>query len=266
MSEPETSVPPPPAAGAGRDEQAESSGAAGRAVSPTTTSAIPVATDFRAVAEQEFREVQRVCVFFGAMLLPVLAVMGWTYHSDSSDATIELGGGAVLYLAIAAFAIAWRREWRHLLRWPPGVSRHFIVILVALPLCSVTIAHFLGVWGKAMKWPVADLTDGFGEDGYPLWLLFVSMVVLPPLFEEVAFRGVLLAKLQRLMGPTQAIWVTAVLFGVIHFSVLSMVVLQVPLGAVAGYLTRRTGSLLPAIWLHAAHNLGVLLIDLRAEI
>ena len=53
------------------------------------------------------------------------------------------------------------------------------------------------------------------------------------------------------------------LFGGVHFSVLSMVVFLVPLGAVAGHLTRRTGSLLPAIWIHAAHNLGVLVIELR---
>ena len=39
---------------------------------------------------------------------------------------------------------------------------------------------------------------------------------------------------------------------------------RLALDAVAAYLTRRTGSLLPAIGIHAAHNLGVLFLDLYA--
>jgi membrane protease YdiL (CAAX protease family) len=67
-----------------------------------------------------------------------------------------------------------------------------------------------------------------------------------------------------LTSPTapQAIWVTATLFGVLHFSVLGMLVFLVPLAAVAGYLTRETKSLLPAIAIHAAHSAGVLILDL----
>lgn len=104
--------------------------------------------DVRALAEQEFRDVQRVCVFYGAMLLPILVATAWSFHTESSDAAIELWACAALYTAIVAFAIAWRREWRDLLRWPPGLSNRLAVLLIALPLCSVAARIFSARGGK----------------------------------------------------------------------------------------------------------------------
>jgi uncharacterized protein len=89
--------------------------------------------------------------------------------------------------------------------------------------------------------------------------------VLPPIFEEIAFRGVLLSKLRRLTGSAQAIWASALLFGLLHFSVLSMAAFLVPLAVVAGYLTRRTGSLFPAIAIHAIHNAGAVLLAVLGQ-
>ena len=223
------------------------------------------ALDRRVQFEQDFRDVQRVCVMFGAMLLPNLGAIGWSYHTQSNDLEIEFGGGAALYLVIAGFALAWRHEWQHLMRRPVAWSRRWLVLTTITPLCSIIAAGLLSAACRALGLPIEDLTHGYGEDRYPLWLLFVWIAVLPPFFEEIAFRGVLLAKLQRLMGSTQAIWVTAVLFGVVHFSVLSMAAFLVPLAAVAGYLTRKTGSLLPAIGMHALHNTGAVLMSLAIK-
>jgi uncharacterized protein len=221
------------------------------------------ATDHRHKLELEFRDVQRVCVFYAAMLVPVIAVLGWSFHSHNDSIALEFRGGAALYTVILAFSIAWRREWLHLMRVPGEWSRRLFVITVCTPLCSIMVAHFFAAWIETLGLPVRGVTRGFGdENGYPVWLLFVWAAVLPPVFEEIAFRGLLLAKLERLMGPAQAIWVSALLFGILHLSVLSLAVFLVPLAAVAGYVTRRTGSLLPAIVIHALHNAGVVCLEL----
>lgn len=173
--------------------------------------------------------------------------------------------GALLYLAIAGFAIAWRAEWLHLLRWPTEWTRRCVVLTLATPICSITAAHFFVVWIKTTGFPVDDLSRGFGGGGYPIWLLFIWLAVLPPIFEEIAFRGLLLSKLTQVMSPAHAIWVSALVFGIIHFSVVSLAVFLVPLGAAAAYLTRRTQSLLPAIAIHAVHNAGVTWLELLAR-
>jgi uncharacterized protein len=220
------------------------------------------AMDRRHQLELEFRDVQRICIFYAAMLGPVIAVLGWSFHTRNDSLAIEFQGGAALYVAILAFSIAWRREWLHLVRVPAEWSRRLLVITVATPICSITVAHFFTAWVETFGIPVRDVARGFGDDGYPVWLLFIWAAVLPPVFEEIAFRGLLLAKLERLMRPIQAIWVSALLFGILHLSVLSLAVFLVPLAAVAGYLTRRTGSLLPAIVIHAVHNAGIVCLEL----
>ena len=222
----------------------------------------PSAEERRQQWELEFRDVQRLAVFYGAMLLPILALTGYAFHTGSARVELEFAGGAILYAVIAGFAFAWRHEWIALLRWPVERSRRWVALTAAVPLCSIPAAYVMGRWAEIWGWPVNDLTTDFLDGGYPAWLAFIWVAVLPPVFEEIAFRGMLLAKLQRLMHSTQAIWVCAVLFGVVHFSLVSMAVFLVPVAVAAGYLTRQTRSLLPAIALHAAHNGGMVAIEL----
>lgn len=212
--------------------------------------------------EQEFRNVKRAVGFYAAMLLPLLVATGWSYHTRSTAIENDFWTAGALYLVIAGGAAMWRRDWWDLVKLPSGISRHRLITVGFVPLVSISAAELLHFLAESLGLPVQDLMAGFGEDGYPVWLLGVQIVVLAPVFEEVAFRGILVSQLQQVMTSTQAIWVAAILFGVLHFSVLSMAVFLVPLGAVSGFLTRETRSLLPAIAVHAAHNAGVLLLSL----
>ena len=225
---------------------------------PATTGMV----DRRQQWEEEFRDVQRVCVFYAAMLLPILVLTGYAFHTKNDAVEIELWGGAVFYATIAGFAIAWRNEWAPLVRWPVAWSGRWLALTVVAPLCSIPAAYLVGRWAQAMGWPVNELTAGFREGGYPVWVSFLWVAVLPPICEEIAFRVILLPKLQKLMRQTQALWVSAVLFGVLHFSLVSMAVFLVPIAAVAAYLTRETRSLMPAIAMHAAHNAGIVSLEM----
>ncbi len=227
--------------------------------SPPASRSLPDPTD---QLEQEFRNVRRAGGFYAAMLLPLLVATGWSYHTRSSAVEIDFWTAGALYTVIAVCATLWRRDWLHLVRLPSGGSRRWLVAVGLIPLVSISAAELLHHWALSFGLPVQDIMAGYGGDGYPVWLLALGIIVLAPVFEEVAFRGVLVAQLQRVMTPVQAVWVAAIMFGVLHLSALSMEAFLVPLGAVAGFLTRATKSLLPAIAIHAAHNAGVLLFSL----
>lgn len=212
--------------------------------------------------EQEFRNVTRVAGFYAAMLLPVLVATGWSYHTRSNAVEIDFWISGVLYAVIMVYATIWRRDWWDLVRLPTGGSRRWLIVVGLTPPTTIGAAVLLQHLAGAIGLPVQDIMAGYGGDGYPVWLLAIEVIVLAPVFEEIAFRGVLMSQLQRVMPSAQAIWVAATLFGVLHFSVLSMAVFLVPLGAVAGYLARETRSLLPAIAIHAAHNAGIVLLSL----
>ena len=81
-------------------------------------------------------------------------------------------------------------------------------------------------------------------------LVYVALV--PALVEEIAFRGIVLGMLRK-HADGLAVILSALLFGLFHGNVI-----QLPFatcfGLAAGYITLRTGSLIPAILLHFINN------------
>lgn len=75
---------------------------------------------------------------------------------------------------------------------------------------------------------------------------------MPPLFEELLFRGAAQGFL-RPYGPWLAVTAQAVLFALLHESI-SAAVFALPAGLFFGYLAERTHSLLPGMLLHFANN------------
>ena len=89
----------------------------------------------------------------------------------------------------------------------------------------------------------------------------VATAVGAPFFEEVFFRGVLLRALARLfgrwggwVGPTLAIVISGVLFGLAHAESLQLLGLAV-FGVVLGAVSYRTGRLGMNVVAHASFNI-----------
>lgn len=85
----------------------------------------------------------------------------------------------------------------------------------------------------------------------PVPALVLLVVVLPAVCEEIAFRG---AVLRAWSGrPVLAVVLSAAVFSALHGSV-ARVPPTFVLGLLAGFVAWRTGSVLPAIAVHLAHN------------
>ncbi|MEO1616002.1 MAG: ABC transporter permease subunit/CPBP intramembrane protease [Planctomycetota bacterium] len=79
------------------------------------------------------------------------------------------------------------------------------------------------------------------------------MAVLPAVCEEIAFRGFIFGGLVRDRGRVRAVLVTALMFGISH-GVLQQSICASIMGVVLGWITLRTGSLLPCIIIHLTNN------------
>ncbi len=99
------------------------------------------------------------------------------------------------------------------------------------------------------------LDAGYGWTGVVL-----LYCVHPAVIEELAFRGVILAVLMRVLSAREAVIASALLFMVIHLTVLGFVHLFV-LGVLLGWLRVRSGSLVPCMLLHFVHNLLCVLTE-----
>ena len=84
-------------------------------------------------------------------------------------------------------------------------------------------------------------------------LLFVAIVVVAPVVEELFFRGFALPSLMKRFGPWSAIVFSSVWFAASHFQLIQFPGL-LAVGLVLAYARVRTGRLLPCIALHMAFN------------
>jgi sodium transport system permease protein len=93
----------------------------------------------------------------------------------------------------------------------------------------------------------------------PLWLILVTVAIVPAIFEELCFRGFLFGALRTRLSGTLTIIASAVLFGVFHEILSSGRLLPSTfLGLVLGWVRWRSRSVWPGILLHALNN-GLLL-------
>lgn len=135
-----------------------------------------------------------------------------------------------------------------------------------LALCQATgVLVYRVLEGKAITWSfVRDVLDVSGDLPPTSWSLLVSF---PSVFEEVAFRGVILSLfLAHYPNPTSVI-IAALSFGLIHLLnlasgrelawVLGQAVWATLTGLFYGVLVLKSGSLWPAMLVHYLGNLFI---------
>jgi membrane protease YdiL (CAAX protease family) len=104
---------------------------------------------------------------------------------------------------------------------------------------------------------------------YPIlfWSMVISIVTIVPIIEEILFRGFLQSWLKQTLGRGFAIYLTAIIFALFHFSTLQgaenieLLVSLFVLACFLGFLYERQRSLWAPIGLHAFFNgMSILLI------
>jgi hypothetical protein len=147
-----------------------------------------------------------------------------------------------------------RFRWVDLVGVPIGVGGQFLVALIYIP-----ISQHVHDFNQRFDAPSQKLTGG--SHGLSFAIIAVFTVLGAPFFEELFFRGVLLRSLARLfgtvggwVGPTLAVIVTGVLFGLAHAESLQLLGLAT-FGIILSVVSYRTGRLGMNMVAHASFNL-----------
>lgn len=135
--------------------------------------------------------------------------------------------------------------------------RHGEVLLLSLAAMGLVLASNLPV--DLVSWLLEQIQLPSGIPDMPLdetagtqifYMLYGTLI--PPLVEELLFRGVAIGVLRR-WGGTFAVVVSALLFGLYHGNI-QQFVFAFLVGLILGWLRLRTGSLLPCMGLHMLNN------------
>jgi uncharacterized protein len=137
--------------------------------------------------------------------------------------------------------------------------------------CTVLAVVAAGLWGEWIMGRAAELlhlsnhwTEWFDRDlvwGSPpvLAVSILEYVVLAPIFEELAFRGLLFAMLRRRFEFLPAAVISTSLFALAHGYSLIGFISVFWSGFLWAWIYERTGSLIPCMVAHAMNNLLVCL-------
>lgn len=176
---------------------------------------------------------------------------------DSTAATAVIYAAASAAAALPLLYVV-RRWGANKLGFRPVDARK---LALALPLFGL---YFLGsvlVYSLvANLLPNINLEEaqelGFALTRAPveLTLIFISLVVIPPIVEEAYFRGFVYGGLRTLLGFWPAALISSIGFGLVHFQ-LNVALDTAVLGIASCWLYERTRSLWPPILLHAIKNL-----------
>lgn len=201
----------------------------------------------------------------GAVLTLALVIFTPTEHVSLRVAAIPLTNLPLLALA-----------YYYLLR-PAGLTfaNGFGLLVDRVQLgrlaCVTLAAVAAGIWGE---WAMGELAQSFHLANHwtewfdadlvwgPRSVLAVSLleyVVFAPVFEELAFRGLLYAILRRRFGVGTAAVISAGIFAAAHGYGWIGFASVFWSGVLWAWIYEKTGSLLPGMLAHAANNLLVCL-------
>lgn len=206
------------------------------------------------------------------VLTTVLGGFGWSAER-SQHWLFDVVTGQFMYMLLAesliVAAVFWFLRFRKVrpqtIGWNRPRWRHFGVAL--LGFMAYLLLYFVLLAITKMAVPSLDLDQkqqlGFDTVSSQLDLILtgISLVLLPPLAEEVLFRGFLYTGLRKGMSFLPAAMLTSVVFGVGHLQfgsgapLLWVAALDTcTLSMVLCFLRERTGSLWPGIGIHMIKN------------
>lgn len=177
---------------------------------------------------------------------------------------LATNGDVVSLIGLGAGLISTLVLWLSMRSWKGAATARFLGLQ---PTTGKALLTWLGVFIVffGVMEVVVNLLPGFDSSfmeavlgsvtNYPL--LILGVVIMPALFEELLFRGVLYGSLRYLMDKHAAVALTAGIFTLVHpqYEWQLQLLYLLPMAVFLGYARANSGSLRTSILLHALNNL-----------
>lgn len=211
----------------------------------------------RRIVLDEPSELRFVIKFYITLLVVMLPALIYVVHLDGSPFVTDVAATAALLAVTLGFAFARRPLWWPLYKTAGFGPLGFGLVLLAAP---VVLALVLGyVHGLSSVFGIHPLDESAAFRGRNVMWEIGLIALLPPLIEELAFRGVIYTGLRKSLGLAESFIISSFAFALLHMSIPSLIT-HLPLGLYFCFLRYRSQSLWPAMFAHFLHNLGVIVV------
>ncbi len=143
-----------------------------------------------------------------------------------------------------------------------GYSILFFVGIIIFEAIWVSFLRVVGIMPPDSATPIVEM---YGSTALALVVIFILTVLIAPFVEEIFFRSFLYQAFRKRYGITVGILISAVIFGLFHFSFLTVLPVFILIGIFLGYIFEKFHSVYPAIMLHALNNFVFFVILVAAQ-
>lgn len=162
-------------------------------------------------------------------------------------------------------------------RWSSGLGLRWPGVIAVIGAAVLGASLWPAVHEIALAANGVQITEGLMDklkellkqfDLLPLWLLLLTVAIVPAVFEEPCFRGFVFGALRQKLSGAATVIATALLFGLFHEVLFpNRLVSTTAMGLILGLVRLRTRSIVPGVVLHAVNN-GLILtvVHYRAEL
>jgi membrane protease YdiL (CAAX protease family) len=212
-----------------------------------------------------------IFVFFNYILFLTEAVLGDFFGIKIADSSVRMVFNTILmdFLALsfilyfvfikfgqrlAAVGLALKDFFQGSFLGVLGYLGFLPVLLVA-----VFISYLLGKYFniEPQSQPIFDLL--MKEERMPILVILTVFVgVIGPVIEEIFFRGFLYSALKKRFTIGMSMFLTSFVFAALHMNTLGFLPIF-SLAFVLVYMFDKTGSLVPSIVIHCAHNCMIII-------
>ncbi len=143
---------------------------------------------------------------------------------------------------------------------PQPEKRSFWIWPASLPLLAGMLAINVAYHALLRQF----IGDTFFEEELledPSILAFLTTCIQPAIVEEAYCRGIAVRVLREFVGLHGVVWITALMFGLMHVSVMLSIPYLILCGAFIGYVRMKSGAVWLPILLHFLHNFAITLYE-----
>lgn len=167
------------------------------------------------------------------------------------------------FVVLPVFLLAKRTPGLYEAYRPNPISLFNTISVVFLALVGVFFVNDITVlWAIPLqKLGLNPLTTGLpvAQNAHELVLSVIIVAVIPAVCEEFMFRGAIMPAFEG-EGSKRAMWITSVLFMMVHGSLVGMPT-QIILGMVLALLVFWTDSIYAGLIYHTVHNASAVVLD-----
>jgi membrane protease YdiL (CAAX protease family) len=203
--------------------------------------------------------IKKISVFFFVLLTYVAAIHFIEFASNYTHILlIDLIFGVI----ILAFYFIDFKTINKLFSFKGLKISLLIKILIAAPICAIIVSFIADLMNQSL-FDKSQLTyyNQFIDSPAPILLSIISIGLFPAIFEEIAFRGIVFNHLTKITGLKSTIFISAILFTILHLSILSALWIF-PIGLVFGYFRAKYRSIWYGIVGHLVYNSSIVMLEI----